>query len=299
MLIANPIYDSVFKYLMEDIEVAKRLITNIIGEEIIDLVLKPQEHTTRSDKFALTVFRIDFKAIVKTASGDTKKVLIELQKGKNPLDIARFRRYLGNNYIKSDEFEGNARLILPIITIYFLGFELLVESSVLKVGKTYINVSNGVEIFEKDDFIEKLTHDSYIIQIPRLPYVTQSKLEKVLSVFNQRWVRDADNKWIMVYNEIIDNPDQKLIADRLALATENEEVHDRVALEEDFELSLEETLREKERALDIAEKRAEQESQRAEQESQRAEQESQRVVQKDLEIAELLRKIAAMQKGQE
>ena len=33
MIIANPIYDTVFKFLLEDIEVAKRLISRIINED--------------------------------------------------------------------------------------------------------------------------------------------------------------------------------------------------------------------------------------------------------------------------
>lgn len=31
MLIANPIYDVVFKYLLEDIEIARGLLTAILG----------------------------------------------------------------------------------------------------------------------------------------------------------------------------------------------------------------------------------------------------------------------------
>jgi hypothetical protein len=37
MYIANPIYDVVFKYLMEDNKVAKKLISTIIGEKIIEI----------------------------------------------------------------------------------------------------------------------------------------------------------------------------------------------------------------------------------------------------------------------
>ena len=83
MIIANPIYDTVFKFLMEDISVAKRVISAIIGEEIIDLAIKPQEQTTFSDKYLLTVFRLDFKAIIRTADGNEKKVLIVF---KEPAD---------------------------------------------------------------------------------------------------------------------------------------------------------------------------------------------------------------------
>ena len=43
MLIANPIYDVVFKYLLEDNKIAKLIIGKIIGEEVIELIPKPQE----------------------------------------------------------------------------------------------------------------------------------------------------------------------------------------------------------------------------------------------------------------
>ena len=39
MKIANPIYDVVFKYLMEDSKIAKLLISTIIGEKILTLDL--------------------------------------------------------------------------------------------------------------------------------------------------------------------------------------------------------------------------------------------------------------------
>ena len=36
MQIANPIYDVVFKYLMDDNQIAKLMLSAIIGEEIIE-----------------------------------------------------------------------------------------------------------------------------------------------------------------------------------------------------------------------------------------------------------------------
>ena len=41
MLIVNPIYDVVFKYLIEDSKVAKLLLSSIIGQQISGLNLKP------------------------------------------------------------------------------------------------------------------------------------------------------------------------------------------------------------------------------------------------------------------
>lgn len=122
ILIANPIYDTVFKYLMEDLSIAKELIQEIIHEEILHLEPKPQESmVTLGEKevsteriTSFTVYRLDYLAIIKTNDGE-KKVLIELQKAKLSTDIMRFRKYLGEQYTRDP---------YPIITIYFLGYPL-------------------------------------------------------------------------------------------------------------------------------------------------------------------------------
>ena len=98
MEIANPIYDAVFKYLMEDTRAAKVLISHLSGFEIESLEFKPTEH--RIDRVGgrdFTVCRMDFAARVKTKQGP-KLILIEIQKAKFPTDIMRFRRYLGSQY---------------------------------------------------------------------------------------------------------------------------------------------------------------------------------------------------------
>jgi hypothetical protein len=43
ILIANPIYDVVFKYLLEDAFIAKELLSTILGVGIVELTVKPQE----------------------------------------------------------------------------------------------------------------------------------------------------------------------------------------------------------------------------------------------------------------
>jgi hypothetical protein len=45
MFIANPLYDVVFKYMMEDNKVAKKFISVIIGEDVIELDFADREPT--------------------------------------------------------------------------------------------------------------------------------------------------------------------------------------------------------------------------------------------------------------
>jgi len=125
MIIANPIYDVVFKYLLEDIEIARDLLSTILGEEVVSLELKAQE-TASENTWNIQILRLDFKAVIKKKDGSLFKVLIELQKSKQVFDVMRFRRYLGDNYRKEDQILDKDGLAvfrpLPIITIYFLGF---------------------------------------------------------------------------------------------------------------------------------------------------------------------------------
>jgi hypothetical protein len=49
----------------------------------------------------------------------------------------------------------------------------------------YKDLVTGERIHAKESFIESLTHDSYIIQIPQLAKKRRNDLEKLLSIFDQ------------------------------------------------------------------------------------------------------------------
>jgi hypothetical protein len=195
MEIANPIYDVVFKYMMEDNTVAKLLISSIIGEEIVTLESKPQEHTREKDKEKakegipnLTVYRLDFSAKIKLSDGQHKVIIIEMQKAELPADIMRFRRYLGEQYIDSENNIANGEEIgaMQIYAIYFLGKELgIYDTPVLSVSPEIKDVSTGEIVGEKSKFIESLNHKSWIVQISCLKKRRRNELEQLLSVFDQ------------------------------------------------------------------------------------------------------------------
>ncbi len=67
VIIANPIYDIVFKYLMANLDVARGVISTIIAEEIVVLDFKSQEHTHKLKK-------ADLKKIKTGADIDVKEL---------------------------------------------------------------------------------------------------------------------------------------------------------------------------------------------------------------------------------
>lgn len=281
MLIANPIYDSVFKYLMEDTRVARRLLSILTGEEILEIETRSQEQTLRDELRMLTLLRLDFVAVILTKTGERKNILIELQKGKQPIDILRFRRYLGQHYTKQDVVDG-VKTELPLLVVYFLGFKLGVQYPVLKVNRVYRDAVSGRTIEERDAFIEKLSHDCFVVQIPLLPQRTQNKVEKVLSVFNQKWVKDEQNNWIMNFQGDTDDEDLNLVTSRLHTAAQDEAVQQQIEAEEAFESALDNWMREQAAKL-------EQKDQLIGEKDQQLEQKDQVIGEKDQQIEELKR----------
>lgn len=278
MRVANPIYDVVFKYLLEDSKIAKIFLSAIIGEEVLDVKLQPTEYSVGLERPPLTVYRIDFAARIRSEAGE-RLVLIELQKAKYAQDILRFRRYLGHHYANRENHANRenqspdpvtGKLVpTPIITIYFLGETLSqVSAPVVKVNRDYIDLATGQRLAEREPFIESLTHDSYVIQIPRLKERRRTELEKLLLFFDQSRIL-TDRHILNIPEEEVPEQYHSLLR-RLHRAIEDEKVRMAMDVEDDVLEELEDKDRE------IEKQQAEIEKQQAEIEKRQTELEAQR-----------------------
>lgn len=293
MLIANPIYDVVFKYLMANLEIAKGVISTIINEEIVSIDFKAQEHVHRFKSKALESFTIkdllffhlDFVAKISVKGGGYKNVLIELQKTNLPYDIERFRKYLGAQYQRVDEVHvvanESSKESLPIITIYFLGFNLSnTLPSVIKVNREYIDVLENRVIHERSEFIEQLTHDSYVIQIPQLHVELKSKLESILSVFQQEHFI-GNTRYLKSYDyEVSDDLTVKILK-QLEKAAGDEQLYQQLEVEEMALSEYESTFTEFERRLEKTTQELEKKKQVIEETTQELEKKKQVIEEKD------------------
>jgi len=263
VVIANPIYDAVFKNLITtskgtNKDIAGYFVGTILGEEIVDIDFLPQEypyHTkpkkknkAQKDTEVLSLIRLDFVATIHTKSGEYKKVLIEIQKSQKPADLLRFRTYLGEQYKQLDTItvkDNKIEQALPIVVIYMLGFELPeIETIVLKVNRSYVDMISGAEIRNRCPFIECLTHDGYFIQIPRINKDTYinwencSELEKMLSLFEQDYF--VDGNFLKKYLYPITDKNIKNMVETLEYITADPKV--RRAMQEEYWAALNETM---------------------------------------------------------
>jgi hypothetical protein len=238
MIIANPIYDVVFKYLLEDVEIARELLSTILGEDIQSLELKPQETATENVSGNISILRFDFKAVIKKKTGEFTKLLIELQKAKQAFDVMRFRRYLGDNYRKEDDVFNDTgdseKRPLPIVTIYFLGFPLdNIASGIVKINREYLDVVTQEVLEIKEDFVELLTHDSYLIQVRKLAKKARTKLERVLQIFSPDF--QTKDRHQLDFQGDTDDPLVKKMVDRLTRAISSDEIREKMDVEDEID----------------------------------------------------------------
>ncbi len=237
--VANPIYDSVFKFLMEDERIAKTILSALLKEEVLSVEIRRHEHTNTT-RDTISMFRIDFAAKVREQDGKERLILIELQKTWLETETLRFRQYLGAQYLTAENItkEGeNEGYAAPMVAIYLLGHR------VGKVDKPVVYVRHNAYDYEgevvkeamEDPFIGSLVHDSIIVQIPLLHGQINNHLDKVLSVFDQSH-RDKRNRQVIVLDETKyeGDDDMMYLLRRLTAATANAELRMDMNVEDEY-----------------------------------------------------------------
>ena len=280
MNIANPIYDIVFKYLMEDERIARTILSALLKVDVVAVEVRPHEYSD-DNRDTLSVFRIDFGATVRNSDGTKELILIELQKTWLETETLRFRQYLGVHYSnpKNMQDKGHA---LPMVAVYLLGHKVGdIEEPVLYVNHQSFDYNdNPVTKGLPDPFVDSLTHNSIIVQIPRLRGRINNRLDMVLSFFDQMKRDENDSRLLHIDDRLYANDaDMERILHRLTMAAADADIRHKMNVEDEYFSAIEK------RDTEILERDhqiAEQKTQLAEQKTQLAEQKTQLAEQKDM-----------------
>ena len=283
--VANPIYDAVFKYLMEDERVAKTILSALLKREVVEVEVRKHEYTNGSrDK--ISMFRIDFGAKVRQDDGSLKLVLIELQKTWLETETLRFRQYLGTQYANPDNILKDDNPFgygIPMITVYLLGHRVGdIEEPVLYVKHKSFNY-DGKEVTKglPNPFVESLVHDSIIVQIPLLHSYVNNRLYEVLSVFDQT-NKDAHNRQVLNIDDNIyaDDLEMKHILHRLLAAASDAKLRQDMNVEDEYFSAIEN----RDTAIMMRDKKIAEQDARLEQQNAQLEQKDAQLEQKDAQL---------------
>ncbi len=236
--VANPLYDAVFKYIMEDDRIAKTILSALLKKKVVDVKIRRNEYANLTRRETISMFRIDFAATVLDECGSPYLMLIELQKTWLPTETLRFRRYLALQYNNEENMrkDTHGHFAIPMVAIYLLGHCVgKVNAPIFYVNHHVCDYDgNVVKEGMPDPFVESLQHDSIIVQIPLLHGRVNNNLEKVLSLFDQANVAD-DKKVIKVDDQQFEGDnDMQYIVRRLQSAAADPELRFQMNAEDEF-----------------------------------------------------------------
>ena len=247
--VCNPIYDTVFKYLVEDERVAKTLLGGILNKKIVSVEIKGHECEYQSeDNSNLKLLRFDFAGTIENPDGTKETVTIELQKASEPEEVMRFRKYFGIQMAS----ESNADPITKyrhdkdktpyiikkprhIYGIFILGHSLGngFEYPLIKGSTVFYDEDDNVLDFKTQcEFLNGMTYHLYIIQIPFLPEKPKKPLEKLLRAFDQRYKLSYDSKYLELTEDKDEDSAYNVIYRRLLYAAADEQLRGNLDLED-------------------------------------------------------------------
>ena len=234
MKVANPIYDVVFKYLMEDERIARTILSALLKKDVVRVEMRAHEYSN-DERDSLSVFRIDFGATIRDEEGNESMILVELQKTWVETETLRFRQYLGVQYRSPKNMRGD--FAVPMVAVYLLGHKVGdIEEPVLYVSHDCRDYNERRVVKGlPNPFVESLTHDSIIVQIPRLHGQINNRLDKVLSIFDQSR-RDDDDEQLLSIDERVysDDSDMERILHRLTMAAADAGMRHRMDVEDEY-----------------------------------------------------------------
>ncbi len=271
--IINPAYDIAFKYLMEDQDAATVLLSDLLQKQIIDLQFKPKEYLTKiklpdGQEKSFSFYRLDFKAKVKTFDGKEKIILIEVQRAFIPTDVLRFRRYLGEQYSSKENFVDpeQPQQAIPLFSIYFLGYNLkdLPKIPILRIERCYKDFGDHSPVEAESEFVEALSHDMIVVQLPVLKQIKKPKTEteNILQLFEPN-----PNTYYLWVDENEFSPKYKSILKRLKMGAANTKILEQMQFEDEIML-----------AFKIYEKQLQEERRKAQEERRRVMEANKRIM---------------------
>ena len=285
--VANPIYDSVFKYLMEDERIARTILSALLKKEVVEVQIRRNEYTN-GFRDNISMFRIDFGARIREDDGSLRLILIELQKTWLDTETLRFRQYLGAQYANKENMvheEMRPPYGIPMVAVYILGHRVgNINVPVLYVNhKSYDYDGHEVTQGLPDPFVDSLVHDSIIVQIPLLHGQINNRLYKVLSVFDQT-NKEKDNRQLVELDEANyqDDADMQYILHRLIMASGDAQLRQDMNVEDEYFQAIED----RDTAIMSRDKMIKEKDQQISQQNQQLSQKDQQLSQKDQQLSQ-------------
>lgn len=258
IVIPNPIYDVVFKYLMEDNQSAKIILSTLINEKIKKLIFEPISHTEKiqdpkSDKI-IKLFHLDFTAVIEKPNGKEELIMIEIQKANKASDIFRFKRYISANFQRKQEKEiinphtqAIEKINKPIrlIPIFILNFRIEneVNDLIIKTNREKTGIFKGKKLKNDNEFIDNLSFDIWVVQLPNLGKIKKkdyenddykTKLYLLLKLFDQEAQNKNNKHRLLIIKKLFPKFLERVISRLKSADADNPDLEEQMNAEDEY-----------------------------------------------------------------
>ncbi len=257
-IIPNPIYDVVFKYLMEDNESAKIVLSTLINENIKKLTFEPVSHTEKikdpKTEKEIKLFHLDFTALIEKSEGQEELIMIEIQKANRASDIFRFKRYISANFRRKQEKEiinpktqAVEKIDKPIrlFPIFILNFRIENEINdlIIKTQRIKTGIFKGKQLQKDNEFIDNLSFDIWVVQLPNLNKIDKSeyendeyktKLYSLLKLFDQDAKNKENNHRLLLIKKIFPGFLERIIKRLKSADANNPDLEEQMNAEDEY-----------------------------------------------------------------
>lgn len=261
IIIPNPIYDVVFRYLMADYESAVIVLSTLINEKILQLHLEPLTHPSKAGTVKdprtdedVSLFHLDFTATIQLEDGSEELIMIELQKAAEPTDIFRFKRYISKNFqhkrleeVTHHKSQAITLVERPIrlIPIFILNFRIENEINdlLIKVNRSKLGVFKNEILQKHNDFIDNLSYDMLVVQLPNLSNIREEeyqqddykqKLFSLLKLFDQRERFKNNEHRLRVMRKLLPGFLERVVARLQAADKDNPDLEESMLAEDEI-----------------------------------------------------------------
>lgn len=266
IIIPNPIYDVVFRYLMSDHESALIVLSTLINEKITKLQLEPLTFPEKKEKLSgvelhdpktqddIYLFHLDFSATIELADGSEEIIMIELQKASEPEDIFRFKRYISKNFQKKREIEitdletqaiRKVNRPVRLIPIFILNFRIEneVNDLLIKTNRIKTGLFKNETLKKHNEFIDNLSYDLLVVQLPNLHNINEEdyihdeykkRLFALLKLFDQKERVRGNEHRLRLIRKFFPGFLDRVIARLQAASIDNPDLEEQMLIEDEY-----------------------------------------------------------------
>lgn len=266
IIIPNPIYDVVFRYLMSDHESALIVLSTLINEKITKLQLEPLTFPEKKEKLSgvelhdpktqddIYLFHLDFSATIELADGSEEIIMIELQKASEPEDIFRFKRYISKNFQKKREIEitdletqaiRKVNRPVRLIPIFILNFRIEneVNDLLIKTNRIKTGLFKNETLKKHNEFIDNLSYDLLVVQLPNLHNINEAdyihdeykkRLFALLKLFDQKERVRGNEHRLRLIRKFFPGFLDRVIARLQAASIDNPDLEEQMLIEDEY-----------------------------------------------------------------